>query len=195
MDWAEARRSGAWDLNRLTDAELLEITAEAPDAFGIFYKRHVHAILAYVTRQTPDTATALDLTAEVFAGALAASGRYRAERAPARAWLFGIANKKLAASRRRAAIETAARRRMRMSPLEFADEALERAEELIDASAAGYLSGLERLSPSERMAVEARVLDEREYADIARDADSSEAAIRQRVSRGLAKLATLARRD
>jgi DNA-directed RNA polymerase specialized sigma24 family protein len=40
----------------------------------------------------------------------------------------------------------------------------------------------------ERTAVEARVLEERDYSDIARDLSCSEAVVRQRVSRGLARL-------
>jgi DNA-directed RNA polymerase specialized sigma24 family protein len=65
---------------------------------------------------------------------------------------------------------------------------------LIDASQSGYLSGMEKLSPVERMAVKARVIDERDYADIAADDDSTEATIRQRVSRGLNKLERWGRR-
>lgn len=175
-------------LDKLSDVELLALARNNPNAFGPFYERHVEAILSYLARRTGDAEVALDLTAEVFAAALESSSRYKKEEAPPRAWLFGIANKKLAASRRRSAIDRNARRKLRMRRIEFSDEGIERVEELIDASRSGYLRGMEKLSPAERLAIKARVIDERDYADIAADDDSTEATIRQRVSRGLAKL-------
>lgn len=181
-------------LDKRSDVELLALARKNPNAFGPFYERHARALLNYLARRTGDTEVALDLTAEVFAAALASSGRYREEEAPPRAWLFGIANKKLAASRRRMAIDQDARRRLRMRRIEFSDEGLERVEEQIDASKSGYLNGMDKLSPTERMAVKARVIDERDYADIAADGETSEATIRQRVSRGLTKLERFGRR-
>src|SRR4051812_17532548 len=53
--------------DRLPDAELLRLTATAPEAFGAFYRRHVQAVLAYSRRRTGSAEIALDLTAEVFA--------------------------------------------------------------------------------------------------------------------------------
>lgn len=181
-------------LDKRSDVELLALARDNPNAFAPFYERHVKALLSYLTRRTGDTEVALDLTAEVFAAALAGSKRYREAEAPPRAWLFGIANKKLAASRRRSAIDRDARRRLGMRRIEFTEEGIERVENEIDASRAGYLSGLEKLSPAERMAIKARIIDERDYADIAAEDESTEATIRQRVSRGLAKLEQLGRR-
>lgn len=109
-------------------------------------------------RATGSTETALDLTAESFAAALAASGRYRPGEAPARAWLLGIARNKLLASQRSHGRERAARRRLGMPSLEFADEALERVEELLDAAGSGYLNGMAELTADERDAIEARVI-------------------------------------
>jgi RNA polymerase sigma factor (sigma-70 family) len=181
-------------LDRLSDAELLTATNSTPDAFGLFYERHDDAVLAYLWRRTGDAEVALDLTGEVFAAALDGCARYRPELGPARGWLFGIANKKLAASRRRQALEQAARHKLGVRRLEFTDEMLERVEDAVDAAQGEYLRGLERLKPDERAAVEARVIDERDYSDIAARSDATEAAIRQRVSRGLARLAHLGRR-
>jgi RNA polymerase sigma factor (sigma-70 family) len=178
-------------LDRMSDAELLALTKTTPNAFGIFYSRHDQAVLAYLWRRTGDAEASLDLTAEVFAAALAGIRRYDSERGAARGWLFGIANKKLAVSHRQHALEHAARRKIGMPRLAFTDEMLERVEDMADAAESGYLRGLERLSPDERAAVEARVIDERDYADIAARSDTSEAAIRQRVSRGLSRLAEM----
>jgi RNA polymerase sigma-70 factor (ECF subfamily) len=72
--------------------------------------------------------------------------------------------------------------------LTFQDEEIERVEEILDAEGTAYLSELARLPAPEREAITARVLDERGYPEIAADQGTSEAAIRQRVSRGLGKL-------
>jgi RNA polymerase sigma factor (sigma-70 family) len=182
------------DLSRLSDDELLARTAQTPEAFGVFYERHVRHVLAFVARGCRDTEQALDLTAEVFAAALVASRRYRPGEAPAQAWLLGIARNKLAATRRRNAVEGKARRRLGMTRLSFSDEALERVEELLAAAPARYLNGMGELSDAERAAVTARVIEERDYGEIAAASGSTEAAVRQRVSRGLSKLARLGRR-
>jgi hypothetical protein len=39
------------DLARLGDDELLRLNREQPEAFGVFYERHVRAVLAHVRRQ------------------------------------------------------------------------------------------------------------------------------------------------
>ena len=138
---------------------------------------------------------ALDLTAEVFATALIASRRYRPGEAPARAWLLGIARNKLAHRHRRAATETAARRKLGMPRLTYSDEARERVDELLGAEAHRYTNGTAALPPAEREAVVARVVEERDYEEIAAATGATPAAIRQRVSRGLAKLARLGREE
>lgn len=176
------------DFSRFSDDQLLVAAREQPEAFGAFYERHVRAVLAYLARASGDYEVALDLTAEVFAAALIASGRYRTAEAPARAWLLGIARNKLAASRRRKARARSARRRLGIPRVAFTDTALERVEEVLDAERSGYLNRMAELTSDERAAVTARVIEERDYAEVAARAGTSEAAIRQRVSRGLAKL-------
>lgn len=177
------------DFSRLSDDDLLRSARDEPDAFGTFYERHARAVLAYLASVSGSRDVALDLTAEVFAAALEASSRYRPGEAPAKAWLMGIANNKLAAIHRRKARADAARRRLGIPRLSFTDSALERVEEMIDAEQVGYLNGMATLTPDECNAVIARVIDERAYAEVATATGTSEAALRQRVSRGLAKLA------
>lgn len=183
------------DYTRLPDDELLARTADDREAFGEFYDRHVRAVLSELRRRGLATEEALDVTAEVFAAALLASGRYRPGEAPARAWLLGIARNKLAHRHRRAAIETAARRRLGMARLAYSDDALERVEEELAAERSRYTNGAAALPPSEREAVVARVIEERDYDEIATASGATPAAIRQRVSRGLAKLAKLGREE
>lgn len=172
------------------DDELLAATRAEPEAFAVFYRRHVEALLAYFARRTRDAELAADLTAETFAAALVGAHRHRPERGPAIAWLYGIARRQLANAARRGAVEDRARRRLGMAPIDLTDEALERVEALAtaDASAALLHEGLDALPADQRDAVLARVLDEREYAEIALAAHTSESVVRKRVSRGLAGL-------
>jgi RNA polymerase sigma factor (sigma-70 family) len=177
-------------LLQLSDDELLVATRDDAEAFGVFYSRHVDFTIAFLMRSTGDVETALDLTAEVFAAALAASPRYRPSEAPARAWLLGIARHKLADAHRRRDRERSARQRLGMPLREFSDAEIERVELSADGSD-GYLAGMSELPPEQRDAVAACVIEERDYAEIAADAGASQATIRQRVSRGLTRLARI----
>jgi RNA polymerase sigma-70 factor (ECF subfamily) len=174
----------------MTDDELLVATRDDAEAFGVFYSRHADFTIAFLARSTGDLETALDLTAEVFAAALAASPRYRPGEAPARAWLLGIARNKLADAHRHNGREAAVRRRLGMPLREFSDVDIERVELSVDG-ADGYLAGMAELPPEQREAVAARVIEERDYAEIAADTGASQATIRQRVSRGLTRLARI----
>jgi RNA polymerase sigma-70 factor (ECF subfamily) len=129
---------------------------------------------------------AADLTAETFAAALGSAHRFRPRREPAVAWLFGIARNTLAMSRRKGGVEARARRRLGMAPLVLTDELVERISEL-DDKALELVSGL---PADQQEAVRARVIDERDYADIAKDLRCSEAVVRKRVSRALGTLRT-----
>jgi len=154
-----------------------------PDAFTAFYREHAPALLGWLVRRTRDPETAADLCAETFAAALAGARRYDPERGPAVAWLYGIAHNQLAAAARRGAVEDRARRRLGMAPIELSDVAIERIEALAAAE-----DRLAALPPDQRDAVLARVVEERDYAEIAASLHTSESVIRKRVSRGLAGL-------
>ncbi len=69
----------------LGDDELLELTLEDPDAFGVFYDRFEEEVLAFFMRATRRPDVAADLTAEVFAAALSSARLFRAELGSARA--------------------------------------------------------------------------------------------------------------
>jgi RNA polymerase sigma-70 factor (ECF subfamily) len=177
-------------MDERSDDDLLAATRAEPEAFAVFYRRHVDALLAYFARRTRDAELAADLTAETFAAALDGAHRHRPEKGPAVAWLYGIARRQLSHAARRGAVEDRARRRLGMAPLQLTDEALERVEALAtaDASAALIRDGLAALPADQRDAVVARVLEEQEYAEIATNARTSESVVRKRVSRGLADL-------
>jgi RNA polymerase sigma factor (sigma-70 family) len=74
-----------------------------------------------------------------------------------------------------------------MAPIRLDDVDLERIDELGDGSEA-LMRMLEELPEDQREAVRARVLEERPYEEIAGRLSCSAAVVRQRVSRGLARL-------
>ena len=173
-----------------TDDELLAATQSQPEVFAVFYRRHVAGVLAYFARRTRCAEIAADLTAETFAAALGGAHRHRPDKGPAVAWLYGIARRQLSHATHKGAVEHRARTRLGMQAIPLSDESLERVEALAYADAASPIlhQGLAALPPEQREAVLARVLDEDEYAEIARRAATSESVIRKRVSRGLTGL-------
>jgi RNA polymerase sigma-70 factor (ECF subfamily) len=177
------------------DAQLLALTPSVPDAFDVFFVRHGAALLAYLQRKTGDPDVAHDLTSETFAVALESVARYDPAKGDARGWLFGIARIVLLASYRRQRSEQSARVRAGVAVRDDADAAWDEVERRIDAALPSLVDGIEELPRAERRAVVARILDEREYAEIAASEQASEAAIRQRVKRGLGRLRERIGRD
>jgi RNA polymerase sigma factor (sigma-70 family) len=159
-------------------------------AFAVFYRRHLAVVLAYLMVRVRSPELAADLAAETFAGALLSCGRYEPGEQPAVAWLLGITRNKLRESARRRQIEHRARIRLGMPVLALSDDDLVRVEELASAGRQA-LELLERLPDAQREAVQARVLEEREYKQLAFELDCSEQVVRQRVSRGLRQLKTM----
>jgi RNA polymerase sigma factor (sigma-70 family) len=172
----------------MDDDELIAATAGGDaDAFAALYRRHLARIVGYLLHATGDREVAADLAAEVFAEALVACARYRPQRASAAPWLIGIAQNKLRESRRRGRVENATRRRLQMAALPLGDDDLERVAELAALGEVDVKAAVDGLPPNERDAVRARVVDEREYREIAGALECSESVVRQRVSRGLAR--------
>ena len=166
-----------------TDEDLL-ISGD-PEDFGRFYDRYVDMLLGYYARRVRDPEVAADLTAETFAAALAARRRFRRASTPAVAWLFGIAQHKLADYRRRGAAEDRIWRRLGVERPSVGEEDRELIA-LLGRDAAWQL--IDELPPDQRDAVRAHVLEDRAYGEIAVAADTSEAVVRKRVSRGLGAL-------
>jgi RNA polymerase sigma factor (sigma-70 family) len=185
----------ARQLARRSDAELLALTPSTPAAFDVFFVRHGKAIASFLWRQTGDRDVAADLTSEVFAVALESVARYDAAKGDARGWLFGIAKITLLTSYRQQRAERSARERLGHTVSGYSEEAWDEVEARIDASLPGLIDGVDDLPRAERRAVVARILDERDYAEIAASEDATEAAIRQRVKRGLTRLRKQIERD
>ncbi len=161
------------------------------EAFGVLYDRYEDPLLAFFRRATGHADLAADLTAEVFAVALASLESFRPELGSARGWLFGIARHELAQSWRRGRVEAQARRRLGMEPIVLSDENLDRIDRLGEAGAIDSLTLLEGLPVDQREAVRARVIEGLDYEEMARELGCSELVVRQRVSRGLRVLRSL----
>jgi len=174
------------ELDVMDDDDLLVAAATDADAFARFYRRHAAALLAFLVRRLGgQVELAADVCAETFAAALIDVRRYDPALGPATGWLYGIARHKLYDAQRRGVAEVRARERLGIPRLQLTDEALERIEALVDSRA---LPLLDELPPEQRDAVEARVIREQSYGEIARRQRTTEANVRQRVARGLARL-------
>jgi RNA polymerase sigma-70 factor (ECF subfamily) len=173
-----------------TDGELLAaVVAGDGQAFASFYRRHLPVVVAFLLRETGDREATADLSAEVFAAVFLVARRFRARGAgSARPWVLGIARNKLKESRRRGRIEDRARRRLAWEPEVLDDDDLARVEELATGAGTPVLELVEQLPESQREAVRSRVVEDREYDEIARELKCSELVVRQRVSRGLSRL-------
>lgn len=166
----------------VTDEELL--TEGDPASFEVFYRRYVEMVLGFFARRTHNAEMAADLTAETFAAAWAGRRRYRSEAGAARAWLFGIALKKLIDAQRRGYAERGACRRLGLERIELHDDDIRHIEALGEAINATAL--LQILPEEQREAISEHVLDERPYQEIAARQQVSQVVVRKRVSRGLA---------
>jgi RNA polymerase sigma factor (sigma-70 family) len=150
------------------------------------YVGHARRIAGYMMRVTHDAEAAADLTAETFAAALLARDRYRADMGAPTTWLYAIAANKLKDWRRRGFAEDRARRRLQIERPALSEADVAEFGRLADEVTADAL--LDGLPADQRSALRARVLEDRAYSEIAISQGVSEAAVRQRVSRGLAGL-------
>ncbi len=174
-----------------TDDGALLLAAAAGDgaAFESFYRRWLPVVTRFHLRRVGSRELAFDLTAETFAAVVVALDDFDPARGSAPGWLFAIAEHKLRSSFRRGRVEARARRALGHRRVTLDDDDLARVEELVSLGGAAHVDALLAELPAEQeRAVRARVLDERSYADIAGEVRCSEAVVRQRVHRGLARL-------
>ena len=163
-----------------TDEDLLG--SDDLEDFGVFYDRHIRALLGYFMRRTRDPEAAADLAAETFASALGARRRFRPGGAPAGAWLYAIAQRRLADYHRRGRVDDRVRRSLAMERRPLASEDAGVIRLLADETASTMLDDL---PDEQRDAIVAHVVGDREYGEVAVELQLTEAAVRQRVSRGL----------
>ncbi len=171
-------------LRSRSDVELFAAVPGDPDAFAEFYRRHEREVLRFFARWCRSSEAAADLMAETFAAAFESLPRFVPELGEPRAWLFGIAQNLLLRSIKRGRVENEARQRLGMEVLVLEDEALDRVEALASRRDVA-LAELDGLSEVVRVAVFGRVIEEREYWELAAALECSPSVVRQRVKRGL----------
>lgn len=177
-------------LSRESDELLIALTTRHADsdAFGVFYDRHHDKVAGWLFSHTGNAAIAEDLAAEAFATALLKVAEFDVRRGNARAWLFGIARVTLLSSYRQHAVEQTARRQLGLIIPSYHDDAWLDAEARLEERLDQLVAGLGELSPDERDAVIRRIVEQRPYSEIASGANTTEPAMRKRVSRALKKL-------
>jgi RNA polymerase sigma factor (sigma-70 family) len=171
-----------------SDHELLVASRAGRGGFESFFCRHREAVLAFHAQRVPDSELAADLMAETFAAALiAVHDRERPIPEVPVAWLFTIAHRKLIDGYRHGHVEDDARRRLPLDRLVLEDTDIERIVEI--ANDTDVIAELARQLPADQFeALRRRVLDDREYGDIAGELGCSPAVVRMRVSRALQTL-------
>ena len=169
------------------DEELLCAARSDAEAFAAFYRRFERPVLGFFMRATGGADLAADLAAETFARALGSVESYDPARGLPDQWLFGIARNVLGSSYRKGRVEATARERLGLPRLVIDDHAAEEIARLTEGQDDATLA-LAGLPEEQQRAIHARVLQEREFADIACELRCSEAVVRQRVSRGLRTL-------
>ena len=174
-----------------TDTELLLASRDEPEAFTELYRRHAEDLLRYFARRTLDPETAAELTAETFAEAFASRQTYTDKGVNGVAWIYGIAKHQLGRFFRAGTIDRDARRKLGMPMRSLDPVDYERIEDLVDLAPIreALREAMTTLPDDQRAALELRVIDELPYPTVAERLDCAEAAARQRVSRGLRRLA------
>jgi RNA polymerase sigma-70 factor (ECF subfamily) len=102
-----------------------------------------------------------------------------------------IARHKLVDSLRRRRVDDSARRALRARAITYSDDDLAEIEERASRGASRVEALLAELPPAQRDAITARIVEEREYTQIAGELRCSEQVVRQRVHRGLRRLRVL----
>jgi RNA polymerase sigma-70 factor (ECF subfamily) len=86
------------------DRALVAAAQVDPVAFGALWERYYDPVFRYCRSSLPTFEDAEDAANEIFMKALAALGRFRAERGEFRPWLFSIAHNELASILRRGSL-------------------------------------------------------------------------------------------
>src|ERR687887_484304 len=72
------------------DAELVVLSRDEPEAFGVVFERYAEDLLRYFAKRTLDPEAAAELVAETFAEAFASRRRFRDRGLGAGGWVYGI---------------------------------------------------------------------------------------------------------
>jgi RNA polymerase sigma factor (sigma-70 family) len=165
---------------------------EDPSTFADVYVEYHEQVLRFFARRTFDPETAFDLMAETFAELFAHIDGFRGEtEEQGRAWMWTVARHQLYRWRERGIVERRSIERLGMPIATLGQVEYERIEDLADLQRVRpqLEHALDQLGSEQREALRLRVLEHREYDDIAQQCGATPQVIRARVSRGLRQLA------
>jgi len=161
-----------------------------PSSFEQLWAAHAQRLLAFLVRRTMDPEVAMELVAETFAAAFGGRRRFRGQTAQDEAaFLYGIARRQLSHWYRHAAVQRRASQRLGIER-QLDDESYARVEELArsEPQREAVRAALQRLDERQREVLRLRVVEERDYAEVAAVLGTSEQTARARVSRALRAL-------
>lgn len=178
---ATARRD-RW--TELDDDQLASRAAHDFDAFATLYRRYLCVVYRFVRSQTPDDATAEDLTAHIFFKALSSAGSYRGE-GTYRAWLFRIAHNTISSyrsTRKRSAVT------VRDLPEEADPAPCPATTALVQDARDVVWRTVSELPPTQREVVALHYLDDLSIAEVASITGRTRGAVRILLHRAREKL-------
>jgi RNA polymerase sigma-70 factor, ECF subfamily len=153
-----------------------------PDRSEEAFRRHYGQLFRYIRRRTPDDFEAEDVTQSVFLDAAQRLGDFKPGASPVLAWLYTVAQRRLADRARRLAHQHASLReleQMRFAPAEpvYGTEV-----------AAALREAIAALPETQRTVVVMKLLRGLSFAEVADRVGTSEAACKMRFARGLEAL-------
>jgi RNA polymerase sigma-70 factor (ECF subfamily) len=155
------------------------------------YDENAEDLLRFFARRVVDPQVAFDLVSETFAEAITHRKRFRGDSMEdARRWLYGIARNLMNNYFRRGQVEQRAIERLQFEPTQLTHHDFAEIEELaqLEEMREVVRVAVGRLKPAYRDALQARILDQRSYSEIAEAEGIAEDVVRARVSRGLKML-------
>jgi RNA polymerase sigma factor (sigma-70 family) len=174
--------------DRRTDAELLRRSHRDPDAFIVVCHRHARRVEGWLRKELQDDVRAQEVLAETLAAAWFSSRRFRDQGEGAGPWLHGIARNLVLRMQRDGAIESRARVRLGLPVAE--EDGYDGVLNRLDAEQefARISEPLDRLPAEQRKALELRVVEVLDYAEVGERLRISPQAARVRVFRALSSL-------
>jgi RNA polymerase sigma-70 factor (ECF subfamily) len=165
---------------------------EHPSTFADLYVVYHEQVLRFFARRTLDPETAFDLMAETFADMFAGIDAFRGQtEEQGLAWMWTIARHQLYRWRERGQVERRSLERLGIPVPSLGPVEYDRIEDLADLQRfrPSLEHALAQLSGDQRQVLRLRVIDHRDYEEIARECGVTAQVVRARVSRALRQLA------
>jgi len=153
-----------------------------PDRSEEAFRRHYAQLFRYIRRRTPDDFEAEDVTQAVFADAAQRLGDFKPGAPPVLAWLYTVAQRRLADRARRLAHQHASLRELDQTRLAPAETAYG------TDIAAALREAIAALPETQRTVVVMKLLRGLSFAEISDRVGASEAGCKMRFARGVEAL-------